>query len=335
MFPPMETDGPAVPRTSAAMRDYLDAETAASTRSMRGVLGQVLRYGALRVSALSVVLPFENAVILRQVQSVPLGRDDGYKSASVLCLERRESIFGAARAISRSSLGTAWLWRGLGVSWAAAILRDILDVGVEGGMASFLAHGQPPAEAITLVPALASGIVQGLAGVLLAPLEVLRLRKVLVVDDAALAPVGMCAPFPLFTFASSALRRLVRTLPLALGTRAMAALFPAGELGTPAAITWLALQNALLCVPLLVTLPADTIRRRLYAQRAVAGGTPVVDLAAVPYASPAECLRRVLSEEGPAALYQGWGVHVAATTASFLAAAVAEMGADADFSDAF
>jgi hypothetical protein len=42
-------------------------------------------------------------------------------------------------------------------------------------------------------------------------------------------------------------------------------------------------------------------------------------------------LHDAVREEGAAALYQGWGVHVGATTASLAAAALADYGEGADF----
>lgn len=133
-----------------------------------------------------------------------------------------------------------------------------------------------------LRPALTTSLAQGIVATLLAPVEMARVRLmaqsmwpgerkyrglVHCLRTVAREEGGWLSLFlgrtPVLTFLAGSLKPLLRLLPL---TWWESIFMRGGEASTGRQFTWLALQGASLCLPLLFTMPLETVRRRLMVQ---------------------------------------------------------------------
>lgn len=265
------------------------------------------------------------------------------------------SIWGTMGTISRRQ-GLFSLWQGVTTTWTHEILMELGRAAVEEALESIsLAHRlhvprlDPLIEEEVVRPSLIAGLAEAIVGTLLAPLELARLRLIAqsiwpgerkyrslwgtLSTIAAEEGGGRWSWWrhPGLAFTTHLLRPLLRILPVSLVNYYWA---PSGE-AAPLwlSVAWMGVQNVLLCAPLLVTLPLETIRRRLLVQSVLASRADAtrpyvtrVKTAEPPYSGALNCLWRMVREEGLGALYQGWGMEVAGALASFATSLLAEYG---------
>lgn len=280
-----------------------------------------------------------------------------YVSSQWPVLLDKEKNLGHSLGIISQRQGLFSLWKGVVAAWAHDVLMDLgratIEEALDGGTIledylRFPSVIEPIVADEVLRPALVAGVAQGLIGTLLSPLEMIRLRLVaqsIWVSEQkyfglrhALTTIireetGLIGLFkhPILTFVSFFLKPVLRIAPVSLLNIYGG---PRDDTSIPIALGWLFLQNATMCLPLLLTMPLETIRRRLLVQCTT---TPPTHSGLVPYItrvpiSPIlykgtfNCLWRILREEGPAALYQGWGLQVASSSASFVATLLAQLG---------
>lgn len=235
-----------------------------------------------------------------------------------------------------------------------------------------------------LRPALTTSLAQGIVATLLAPVEMARVRLMAqsmwpgerkyrgllhCLRMVAREEGGWFNLFlgrtPVLTFLGGSLRPLLRLLPLTWWESIlMRGVGGEGEASLGRQLAWLALQGVSLCLPLLVTMPLETVRRRLMVQvqvprrngaiwSAPAEGQPPrqplsqvshqyydhpsldeefvpyitrIRLSPRPYTGSFNCAWRMIREEGLASLYQGWGFQMVSILASWTTTLLAEMG---------
>ena len=101
------------------------------------------------------------------------------------------------------------------------------------------------------------------------------------------------------------------------------------SIGLPPGLTYALVQFLFSCTNLVVTLPIETIRRRLYLQT-ISKKVPTpwiyrVPVSPTPYLGFWNCLRRICQEEGVPALYQGLSMQLASSTVLLASNLVLEM----------
>lgn len=284
---------------------------------------------------------------------IPSGVSCGYVSKWPLMLNKRRSVWHSMGEISRHQ-GLLSLWRGSSAAWCQNVAMDLGRASIEEALESseFIQRLSLPSFGIEellmdeeiVKPTLIAGLAQGIVATLLSPLELIRLR--LAVQSIwreeqkynglfhTMATIvreegGVAALFrhPILTFTCSFLTPVMRILPVSLIHAYWA---PREDSSITTTLLWLALQNVAMCLPHLVTLPLETIRRRLLVQPDPRGHHSAfisrVKLGC--YTGVLNCAWRVVREEGVGALYQGWAMQVAATTASLAMTLLAELGED-------
>ncbi|PJF17456.1 hypothetical protein PSACC_02747 [Paramicrosporidium saccamoebae] len=281
----------------------------------------------------------------------------GYLSSQwPLNLNKHKSLWGSLGEISRRQ-GLFSLWQGVMAGWTHEVLMDVGRATVEEALESsnvLREHFGPLslfAEDVVR-PSLIAGVAQGIVGTLLTPVEFVRLRLVAqsvwmperkyygfwhALRTISREETGLFGLFkhPILTFTTSFIQPVLRILPVSLLNYYMT---PAEDTSLALSIGWIALQNIITCVPLIITMPLETIRRRLLIQCTTSSRTPYITRVrtARPYSGLLNCLWRMVREEGVASLYQGWGFQVAARTASFATTLLAELGEeDLEDSDGF
>lgn len=272
-----------------------------------------------------------------------------------LVLDKRRSLWHSIGHIGRHQ-GLLSLWRGTSAAWCQDVLMELGRASIEEALDSceFIQRLSLPSfgldddaaimEEDIVKPALIAGLAQGIVGTLLSPLEMVRLR--MAVQSVwreeqkyhglfhTMATIvreeegGLLALYrhPLLTFTSHLVRPILHVLPVSLISSFWA---PRDDAPLSVSLLWLAVQNLAMCFPLLVTLPLETVRRRLLVQthpRYSHLPAFVTRVRLGRYEGAINCAWRVLREEGVGALYQGWAMQVAATTASFAMTMLAEMG---------
>jgi len=274
-----------------------------------------------------------------------------------LQLDKSRSLWNSISQISHQQ-GLFSIWHGIFSAWTHDILVDLGRATIEEALegTSFLTVDRqqlpfvsPELQEELIRPSLITGLAQGIVGLLLSPLEMIRVRlmaqSVWVTEQKYGGIIcglrvmhreetGFIGLFrnPVLTFASYFLTPILRIAPITLLSHFVYAPTESTSFGPSTA--WLLTQNLAMCLPLLVTMPLETIRRRLMVQCVSPSGRAVtkapyvtrVNTSPIPYAGAINCLWRMLREEGVSSLYQGWGFQIASLTASFAATLLADIG---------
>jgi hypothetical protein len=125
-------------------------------------------------------------------------------------------------------------------------------------------------------------------------------------------------PNKIFNGITSVLLPALRILPMSLFNHFADAWIE--SLGIPKGLAYALAQFTFSCTNLAITLPIETIRRRLYLQSIKKPQTSSprwiyrVPVSPTPYLGFWNCLRRICQEEGVSALYQGWSMQIASST---------------------
>ena len=278
-----------------------------------------------------------------------------------LQLDKNCSLWNSISQISHQQ-GLFSIWHGIFAAWTHDILIDLGRATIEEALegTSFLDADKQQIPFVSselqeelIRPSLITGLAQGIVGLLLSPLEMIRIRlmaqSVWVTEQKYSGIIhglrvmhreetGLAGLFhnPVLTFASYFLTPILRMAPITLLNHFVYAPIEPTSFG-PSTI-WLLIQNLSMCLPLLVTMPLETIRRRLMVQCNAAAAAPSgkmtikspyttrVNTSPIPYTGVINCLWRMLREEGVSSLYQGWGFQIASLTASFAATLLADIG---------
>jgi fusion and transport protein UGO1 len=279
-----------------------------------------------------------------------------------LKLNKESGLLRTMGHISRRH-GLFSLWQGIGAGWTHDVLMDLGRATVEEALegSQLIEEFHLPTTFISSIfedevirPALIAGLAQGIVGTILSPIEMARLRLMAqsvwpleqkysgllsALSTMRREETGWLGLFrhPFLTFSQYFLSPVLRILPVSLLNFHFG---PDDDTSLPFSLAWLAVQNVVMCLPLLFTIPLETIRRRLLVQclskSVYRPYITRVRISDTPYSGVLNCLWRMLREEGPGSLYQGWTMQVAATTASFATTLLAELGdEDIDDDDSF
>lgn len=328
------------------------------SRSKGQLVGELYsRDGQLTSTPLPSDIVRDPSGYLRQKPIAPM-----VSSRWPLYLDKKyKGVWGTMGTISRRQ-GLFSLWQGVTTTWAHDILMDLGRATVEEAIESIsviqnlhIPNLNPVIQEEIVRPSLVAGIAEGIIGTVLAPLELVRIRLItqsvwpgerkykglwnaLSIISAEEGGRRSLWRYPLLAFSTNLLKPLLKILPVSFVNYYWA---PTGDTSLWLSTAWMGLQNLLLCAPLLITLPLETIRRRLLIQ-AIPSPFHNIDRPfvtrvktfnpnlsggdATPYTGALNCLWRMVREEGVGSLYQGWGVEVAAVMASFVTSLLAEYG---------
>ena len=353
-----------------------DIDGTASTANFYSSPSQLARYALLKLGSSLAVYPFEMVRLLRQVQSDSSSSNSSkiVFTPSILLtqkwpllLDKRADplLFRSVRKTA-STQGFFSLWQGIAASWLHSVLFDLGRAALEEMAGWMLSHGEDGRNLLSyggdggdslggdllsygedehiwhslLVPVLAETSL----ALALAPLETAHTR--LAVQSiwpgeqryrgiwSALGTYSHAASFAALTYL---IPPLLRILPLNWCMARMGEMGWLGEMGLSNRIH--VVQFALLNAQLLLTLPLETVRRRLQIATAFEPGDRLyisrVPLTTVPYAGALDCAKRMIKEEGWASLYQGWAVQVVNNSLLLLLNLLMELEDGEDFEGFF
>lgn len=276
-----------------------------------------------------------------------------------LILDKKRSLWNSMGQIGRKQ-GLFSLWQGIAAGWTHEVLMDLGRATMEEALESSewiqrqlriqTDLSGSIFEEDVLRPSIIAGVAQGIVGTVLSPVELVRLRlvaqtiwiperkyfgfwdalKTIIREETGI--LGLFK-YPLLTFTSYFMKPVLRILPVSLLNYYFG---PDEDSSSMLTMGWIALQNIVMCLPLIITMPLETIRRRLLIQcNTPPGRIPYVTRVKVstrPYTGMVNCLWRMLREEGLSSLYQGWGFQVASSMTAFATTLLAELGEE-DFGD--
>lgn len=272
-----------------------------------------------------------------------------------LILNKRASLW-ASLAITAKYHGVTSLWNGVFAFWAYQVAFDVTRGTLEELLASQQLWSRPggllgyvctfpdsiPSDrpSFPTAPIISSVLLQSATALLLTPLDIARTRLVaqsvfpsetkctsLPATLAAMyreeGGLGGLYPHRLLALSSALLVPALRIIPSSLFAHFGEAAIE--TLGIPSGVAYALAQFVFNCVQLTVTMPLETIRRRLHLQ-SIRSATETfrgknhrpwtfrVPVSPVPYTGFCNCLRRICQEEGIGALYQGWSMQLATSS---------------------
>lgn len=286
-----------------------------------------------------------------------------------LIFNKKSSIWSSLMLASKYQ-GIPSLWQGIVAFWAYQTAFDFTQAAFEevltspilwnrsGGLLGYSyqsANSNDPAELLKtfpVVPVTGSIVLSAAVNFLLSPLDLVRTRLVAQsiynseikckTVTSALRTVyreegGLAGLYPnkIFSGMTSILLPALRILPMSLFNHFAESFIE--SLGIPSGIAYSLAQFTFSCTNLAITLPIETIRRRLYLQSMkntqISSSRWIyrVPVSPVPYIGFWNCLRRICQEEGVSALYQGWSMQLASSTVLLASNIVLEM--DGEYPD--
>ena len=273
-----------------------------------------------------------------------------------IILNKNASIWSSCRLAAKYQ-GIPSLWQGIMAFWIYQSSVDISHSAIEEVLTSPIIWNRPAGllglfsstisassvdssarslRNFPLAPLLGSVFVTSLVNFLLTPLDLVRTRLVaqsIYASEikcksplAALKTIyleeGKNGLYPniIFTGLSAILLPALRILPISLFTHF--AENSIESIGIPAGFASALAHFIFNCTNLFITLPIETIRRRLYLQvhslpnsaKSSARWIYRVPISQVPYSGFWNCFRRICQEEGVSALYQGWSMQLISST---------------------
>ena len=260
--------------------------------------------------------------------------------------------------------GIPSLWQGIMAFWAYQTSYDLTQTVLEevltspilwnrsGGLLGYsyqAPNSNDPTELLKtfpVVPVTASIALSAAVNFLLSPLDLVRTRLVTQsiyhseikckTLTSALSAIyheegGFSGLYPnkIFSGITAVLMPSLRILPMSLFNHFAETWIE--SLGIPSGLAYSLAQFAFSCTNLAITLPIETIRRRLYLQsiKNTQTSSPKwiyrVPVSPTPYFGFWNCLRRICHEEGVSALYQGWSMQLASSTVLLASNIVLEM----------
>lgn len=291
---------------------------------MGSVITQVLRYASGRLGSATLFYPFELARILRQVQHIPkgskiasseeLGKDEadsqGYLMAGrwPLRLDPAGGLWRSCVEVAKRQ-GLFSLWRGLAAHGTLDLCQSLGQAAMEECCYALW----PMALEKPLWVTVASS---ALIACLLQPLD--RARTLLACQSVwpgeqrytsmwSVLSKSNSYRHTLFDWISYLTSACLRIIPLAWTSQRVESWYQQGSL------TWTLLamlaEQAAYSLPLIITLPLETVRRRLHVQSDAHNMAHRIPIGQG-YTGPWNCVRRIVREEGWCQLYQGWGWQV-------------------------
>ena len=260
--------------------------------------------------------------------------------------------------------GIPSLWQGIMAFWAYQTSYDLTQTVLEevltspilwnrsGGLLGYsyqAPNSNDPTELLKtfpVVPVTASIALSAAVNFLLSPLDLVRTRLVTQsiyhseikckTLTSALSAIyreegGFSGLYPnrIFSGITAVLMPSLRILPMSLFNHFAETWIE--SLGIPSGLAYSLAQFTFSCTNLAITLPIETIRRRLYLQsiKCTQTSSPKwiyrVPVSPTPYFGFWNCLRRICHEEGVSALYQGWSMQLASSTVLLASNIVLEM----------
>lgn len=247
--------------------------------------------------------------------------------------------------------GIPSLWNGVMAFWAyqsafdftQAALEEILTSPIlwnrSGGLLGFTITNSTLND-FPAVPVVASICLNTAVSLLLTPLDLVRTRMVaqsiypseikyksltsaisaIYKDEGGLSGLY---PNKAFSAISAILLPTLRILPMSLFNHFAESWIE--SFGVPSGLVYPLAQFIFSCTNLAITLPLETVRRRLYLQHHKSNWIYRVPVSPTPYHGFWNCLRRICQEEGPQALFQGWSMQLASSTVLLASNLVLEM----------
>ena len=248
-----------------------------------------------------------------------------------LGLGKSQSLWASFVAMVRQN-GVFSVWQGVVSFWSYSVTHDMVLSGLEYTIRSYrLDESALGVDRLPYPSMLASVAACALANYILTPLDIARTRLVaqsvhsreavtrslpVAVSKIYQHDGGWAGLYPrsLLTILSAVIAPMLRIVPISVFTHYCEGRIAAAT-GVSPEIIYPVAQYLFHTASLLLVLPLETIRRRLQLQDGRRMWRYRVRMPDTPYAGPFDCLRRIIREEGIAALYQGWQSHVAAHTA--------------------
>lgn len=247
--------------------------------------------------------------------------------------------------------GIPSLWNGVMAFWAYQSAFDFTQAALEeiltspilwnrpGGLLGY-AFSNSSVNDFPVVPVTASICLNAAVGLLLTPLDLVRTRLVaqsiypseikyksltMAISAIYKEEGGLSGLYPnkALSVISAILLPTLRILPMSLFNHFAESWIE--SIGVPSALAYPLAQFFFSCTNLAITLPVETIRRRLYLQHRKSNWIYRVTVSPTPYHGFWNCLRRICQEEGPQALYQGWSMQLASSTILLASNLVLEM----------
>ena len=293
-------------------------------------------------------------------------KPESSSSAWPLIFNKKASIWSSFMLAAKYQ-GIPSLWQGIMAFWAyqtsfdftQAVFEEVLTSPIlwnrSGGLLGYsykAPNSNDPSELLKTFPAVpvtASIALSAIVNFLLTPLDLVRTRLVAQsiynseikckTLTSALSTIyreegSLLGLYPnkIFTGITSILLPALRILPMSLFNHFAEDWIE--SFGIPSGLAYALAQFAFSCTNLAITLPIETIRRRLYLQNFKPTQTSSskwiyrVPVSPIPYLGFWNCLRRICQEEGISALYQGWSMQLASSTVLLASNIVLEMDND-------
>lgn len=258
-----------------------------------------------------------------------------------LVLNKKSSIWSSFMLAAKYQ-GVPSLWNGIMAFWAyqsafdftQAVFEEILTSPIlwnrSSGLLSYTISNSKDTifTDFPLIPVTSSICLNAMVNFLLTPLDLVRTRMVAQsiynneikckTFSSAISTIykeegGLNGLYPdkAFSIISSFLLPTLRILPMSLFSHFAESWIE--SFGIPAGFVYPIAQFFFNCANIVISLPIETIRRRLYLQ-SNQRWIYRVPTSAIPYTGFWNCLRRICQEEGVHALYQGWSMQLASST---------------------
>lgn len=288
-------------------------------------------------------------------------KPDTSNSAWPLILNKKASIWASFMLASKYQ-GIPSLWQGIMAFWAyqtsldftQSILEEVLTSPIlwnrTGGFLGYSYRASNNNDTVELlktfpvVPVTASIALSATVNFVLTPLDMVRTR---IVAQSIYASEVKCKsltsalntiyreeggfaglyPNKIFSGIAALLLPALRILPMSIFNHFADSWIE--SYGIPSGFAYSLAQFVFSCANLAITLPIETIRRRLYLQspRKINSRKWIyrVPVSPTQYHGFWNCLRRICQEEGVSALYQGWSMQLASSTVLLASNIVLEM----------
>lgn len=277
-----------------------------------------------------------------------------------LIFNKNASIW-ASFMLAAKYQGIPSLWNGIFAFWAYQNAHEISTIVFEEVLTSQYIWNRPggvlgfnylapttldasnPLQTFPVIPVAGSIVLNGAVNFLLTPIDLVRTRLVAqsiypselkcngivsAISSLYREEGGISALYPqaIFNGISSLILPTIRILPLSIFNHFSEAWIE--SLGIPSGFTYAIMQFVFSCTNLAISLPIETIKRRLFLQsrkKISQRWIYRVPVSPIPYNGFWNCLRRICQEEGASALYQGWSMQLASNTVLLASNFILEM----------
>lgn len=331
---------PLLSQRKSASRNLFEKETQEADEHFKSS-------GLKSSSFLNVSSVNNNQVEVDEMGYARPNRPDTSNSSWPLILNKKATLW-ASFMLAAKYQGIPSLWQGIMSFWAYQVSFDFTQAAFEELLTSPILWNRPggllgysnasstiSGDLLTkfpLLPVTASIGLSATVNFLLTPLDLIRTRLVAQsiygseIKCKSLTSAfktiyreegGISGLYPnkIFSAVTAVLLPTLRILPMSLFNYFTESWIE--SFGIPSGVVYALVQFGFNCVNLAISLPIETVRRRLYLQTAKKTNPRWiyrVPVSPTPYLGFWNCLRRICQEEGISALYQGWSMQLASNT---------------------